>query len=179
MRKGFDGLYGLVRDLLGEDPLSGHLFLFTNRTHTRLKALIWGGRGLWLCAKRLEKGRFRWPREIWAADRGILRLRKNFMALPPSMQRNSEYRIGSKRVLFPACKRSTLRPPFEAVQFTPPCSSGAEFAVDRVAFVPRVRVVLTGGKALADSDSARPRGAHENPSALAIHRTYQNNFLAL
>ncbi len=33
MRKGFDGLYGLVRDRLGEDPLSGHLFLFINRTH--------------------------------------------------------------------------------------------------------------------------------------------------
>src|SRR3984957_18446111 len=38
MRKGFEGLYGLVRDQLGQDPLSGHLFLFTNRTHTRLKA---------------------------------------------------------------------------------------------------------------------------------------------
>lgn len=41
MRKGFDGLYGLVRDRLGQDPLSGHLFLFTNRTKTRLKALVW------------------------------------------------------------------------------------------------------------------------------------------
>ena len=41
MRKGFEGLYGLVRDHLGQDPLSGHLFLFTNRTHTRLKALMW------------------------------------------------------------------------------------------------------------------------------------------
>ncbi len=61
MRKGFDGLYGLVRDQLGQDPLSGHLFLFTNRTHTRLKALVWDGSGLWVCAKRLEKGRFRWP----------------------------------------------------------------------------------------------------------------------
>jgi predicted RNA-binding Zn ribbon-like protein len=38
MRKGFEGLYGLVRDHLGQDPLSGHLFLFTNRTRTRLKA---------------------------------------------------------------------------------------------------------------------------------------------
>jgi transposase len=61
MRKGFEGLYGLVRDQLGADPLSGHLFLFTNRTKTRLKALVWDGSGLWVCAKRLEKGRFGWP----------------------------------------------------------------------------------------------------------------------
>lgn len=61
MRKGFDGLYGLVRDQLGQDPLSGYLFLFSNRTRTRLKALVWDGSGLWVCAKRLEKGRFRWP----------------------------------------------------------------------------------------------------------------------
>jgi len=61
MRKGFDGLYGLVRDHLGQDPLSGHLFLFANRSHTRLKVLVWDGSGLWVCAKRLERGRFRWP----------------------------------------------------------------------------------------------------------------------
>jgi transposase len=61
MRKGFDGLYGLVRDHLGGNPLSGHLFLFANRTHTRVKALVWDGSGLWVCAKRLEKGRFHWP----------------------------------------------------------------------------------------------------------------------
>ena len=61
MRKGFEGLYGLVRDQLGHDPLSGHLFLFSNRTHTRLKALVWDGSGLWVCAKRLERGRFHWP----------------------------------------------------------------------------------------------------------------------
>jgi len=61
MRKGFEGLYGLVRDHLGQDPLSGHLFLFANRSHTRLKALVWDGSGLWICAKRLERGCFRWP----------------------------------------------------------------------------------------------------------------------
>lgn len=61
MRKGFEGLHGLVRDRLRQDPLSGHLFLFTNKTRTRLKALVWDGSGLWVCAKRLEKGRFHWP----------------------------------------------------------------------------------------------------------------------
>ena len=61
MRKGFEGLYGLVRDQLGHDPLSGHLFLFTNRSRTRLKVLVWDGSGLWVCAKRLERGRFYWP----------------------------------------------------------------------------------------------------------------------
>src|SRR5690348_8352073 len=61
MRKGFDGLYGLVRDHLGQDPLSGHLFLFANRARSRLKVLVWDGSGLWVCAKRLEKGCFRWP----------------------------------------------------------------------------------------------------------------------
>lgn len=61
MRKGFEGLFGMVRDQLGQDPLSGHLFLFTNRHRTRLKALVWDGSGLWVCAKRLEQGRFHWP----------------------------------------------------------------------------------------------------------------------
>ena len=61
MRKGFEGLYGLVRDRLSCDPLSGHIFLFTNARHNRLKLLFWDGSGLWVCAKRLEKGRFRWP----------------------------------------------------------------------------------------------------------------------
>ncbi|MCC6264050.1 MAG: IS66 family insertion sequence element accessory protein TnpB, partial [Bryobacterales bacterium] len=61
MRKGFEGLYGLVRDELRCDPLSGHLFLFANASRTRLKLLFWDGSGLWVCAKRLEKGRFHWP----------------------------------------------------------------------------------------------------------------------
>ncbi len=61
MRKSFDGLYVLVRDRLGHDPLRGHLFLFSNRDRTRLKILVWDGSGLWVCAKQLEKGRFRWP----------------------------------------------------------------------------------------------------------------------
>jgi transposase len=62
MRKGFNGLYGLVRDQLLCDPLSGHLFLFSNSQRNRLKVLFWDTTGLWVCAKKLEKGRFHWPK---------------------------------------------------------------------------------------------------------------------
>lgn len=61
MRKGFDGLYGLVRDRLICEPTSGHLFLFCNARRNRLKILYWDSTGLWICAKRLEQGPFSWP----------------------------------------------------------------------------------------------------------------------
>jgi transposase len=61
MRKSFNGLYGLVRDHLQCDPLSGHLYLFSNSRRNRLKILFWDRSGLWVCAKKLDKGRFGWP----------------------------------------------------------------------------------------------------------------------
>jgi transposase len=61
MRQGFEGLYGLVRDRLQCEPLSGHVFLFSNARRNRLKLLVFDGTGLWVCAKRLERGCFRWP----------------------------------------------------------------------------------------------------------------------
>lgn len=71
MRKGFEGLFGLVRDRLQCEPLSGHVFLFCNGDHNRLKLLFWDGSGLWVCAKRLEKGRFRWP-DAMAGENKVL-----------------------------------------------------------------------------------------------------------
>jgi transposase len=62
LRLGFNGLYGLVKEVLKEDPTSGHLFAFTNRRHNRLKLLWWDGSGLWSATKRLERGGFAWPR---------------------------------------------------------------------------------------------------------------------
>ncbi len=58
MRKGFEGLSALVREQLGRDPLDGALYLFTNKTRTRAKVLSFDGTGLWVYAKRLERGRF-------------------------------------------------------------------------------------------------------------------------
>jgi len=62
MRKGLDGLAGLVRTTLRKDPMSGHLFLFRGRNASLLKVLFWDGSGLCLYAKRLEEGGFVWPR---------------------------------------------------------------------------------------------------------------------
>jgi transposase len=61
MRRSFDGLMGLVRDFLGGDPLSGHLFVFRNRSGDRLKVLWWDRDGLAIFYKRLEEGVFTFP----------------------------------------------------------------------------------------------------------------------
>lgn len=58
MRKGFEGLAALVREELGDDPLEGALYLFTNRRRTHAKLLWFDGTGLCVMAKRLERGRF-------------------------------------------------------------------------------------------------------------------------
>ena len=60
LRKSFDTLAGVVRNRLGQDPLSGW-FVFCNARRNRIKILFWDRNGFWVCAKRLEKGTFDWP----------------------------------------------------------------------------------------------------------------------
>jgi len=79
MRKGFDTLAVLVRDGLGYDPLSGHLFLFVGRRRDRLKILYWDRDGYALWYKRLEKGTFRMP--VAKPDAASIELKASELAM--------------------------------------------------------------------------------------------------
>lgn len=76
MRKSFDGLIALTKQALGEDPLSGNLFVFINRRGNYLKILYWDRTGYCLFAKRLERARFRFPlqREKQELNERVLKL---------------------------------------------------------------------------------------------------------
>ena len=69
-RKGIAGLAAVCEVQLGEAPLDGTLFVFTNRTRKGLKMLVWTHGGFLMLYKKLEKGRFRWP--LFEADRGTI-----------------------------------------------------------------------------------------------------------
>jgi transposase len=64
LRRSFDGLAGIVRERLREDPLSGALFMFFNKTADRVKILWWDRTGFCLLYKRLERGTFRVPQQL-------------------------------------------------------------------------------------------------------------------
>jgi transposase len=62
LRSGFTGLSGVVQTVLKKKPFTGHVFVFRGRRGDLIKVLWWDGDGLCLFAKRLERGRFVWPR---------------------------------------------------------------------------------------------------------------------
>lgn len=78
LRKGYDGLYGLVQSGLRRDVLGGELFLFVNRRRDACKVLVWDGTGLCIFQKRLERGRFA---ELWRDDGTVVRLTASELAL--------------------------------------------------------------------------------------------------
>ena len=78
LRKGYDGLFGLVKSGLGRDPLSGELYLFVNKRRDTCKVLMWDGTGLCIFQKRLARGRFA---SLWREDGGAARLTASELAL--------------------------------------------------------------------------------------------------
>jgi len=78
MRKGFNGLDGLIREKLESDPTSGHIFMFTNKRKDRLKLVFFDGVGLWVCARRMERGTLHWPQ---ASDSKVMLTPEQFTLL--------------------------------------------------------------------------------------------------
>jgi transposase len=106
LRRSFDGLAGVVKGVLRQDPLSGALFLFFNRAADRVKVLWWDRTGYCLLYKRLERGTFRVPRAL-TPDATSITIEAAELAkilegieLPPSRQRPRS--IPGKGALFPA-----------------------------------------------------------------------------
>ena len=64
LHKSFEGLSNEVRSTLALDPLTGHLFIFVNKTRTQIKMLAWTRGGLTILHKRLERGRFTFPERV-------------------------------------------------------------------------------------------------------------------
>jgi transposase len=64
LRKSFNGLYEIARNELEEAPEDGALFIFSNRSRTRIKVLCFDGTGCWVSVKRLEEGTFSWPKGL-------------------------------------------------------------------------------------------------------------------
>lgn len=71
LRKSFEGLANEVRNVIGRDPLSGHVFVFINRLKTQLKLLLWTRGGFTIVHKRLEKGRFTFARDVIDGARSV------------------------------------------------------------------------------------------------------------
>ncbi len=78
LRKGYDGLYGLVEQGLKRDPMTGDLFLFVNESRKLCKVLVWDGSGLCIFQKRLAKGTFA---KLWRDDDQVVRLTQSELAL--------------------------------------------------------------------------------------------------
>lgn len=77
LRKGYDGLFGLVKQGLGRDPLSGDLFLFLNARRKGCKVLVWDGTGLCIFQKRLERGQFA---ALWRDEGNVVTLTSSELA---------------------------------------------------------------------------------------------------
>jgi len=101
MRCGFDRLAAMAQEVTGQDPFSGHLFVFRNRSGDRLKILYWDRDGYVLFYKRLEEGLFKLPKLDPAQRSMTLRPSELAMLLDgidlSSVKRSKRYRRGAAK----------------------------------------------------------------------------------
>ncbi len=71
MHKSFEGLSNAVRSVIGQDPLSGHVFCFLNRRRTAVKLLVWTRGGFTIVYKKLERGRFTFVADVQAGATSV------------------------------------------------------------------------------------------------------------
>jgi len=81
MRKGYDGLSGLVRNELGEEPTNGSVYVFFNRTRRMVKLLVWDKDGYVIYGKRLEKGSFEYLTKVTKGKKQAIEYRHLVMLL--------------------------------------------------------------------------------------------------
>ena len=106
LRAGYDSLFALARDVLEQDPLSGHAFLFVSRNRKRCKVLVYDGTGLVIFMKRLETSRFAAP---WEHSRGdVIEMTMSELALFVEGSKAVWRTSLSPDVAFPAPLRSNL-----------------------------------------------------------------------
>jgi transposase len=100
MRKGFDGLGGLVRNDLGRDPMGGEVYIFLNRQRTVVKLLAWDRSGWVLYSKRLERGSYELPKSSLQGGGAVLRWDELVLMLEgislESVQRRLRYGHGKE-----------------------------------------------------------------------------------
>ncbi len=130
MRKGFNGLSGLVREEFGADPTDGSLFIFINRRRDRMKLLHFDGGGYWLYYRLLEAGTF----EALKSEPGSCRLRMD--ATEPSMLLSGVSLLALNRTQFieDACARPDLTSLPEGISQIRRCRSLPTDARIHVAF---------------------------------------------
>ena len=146
MRMGFERLAGLVRNELGRDPLSGELFLFTNRRRTHVKVLFFDGSGTCIFAKKIERSRFG---ALWDYSRGKeMMLTKSELEAQPGRRSGRRCdRVSARRGAPPS-----LRPTAEEGRVKP--SNG----------------VVARHRETSDTDKDEPHGSPRQSSTLP--RTY-------
>ena len=100
MRKGFNGLSGIVRNNLNQDPLSGDVFIFLNKRRNQVKLLLWEGDGFSLYYKRLEGGTYELPTITHQHCSVSLRHDELMLILQgislKSVQRRKRFKLGEK-----------------------------------------------------------------------------------